>query len=148
MGTAFIYNYYMNNTQNLNVNDTIYIRRFTGYDYEFRLVKVIKKTPTGKIDVSPLNNPNPTYTIRFRADGREEGVGVDRFRAYEIDNKTVAERDALLGSKKRANVAAQAISNVRTQERITGAWGKESLMTEIERLEALLNTAREAVEAI
>jgi hypothetical protein len=124
---------------NINVGDKIYVRRFGSWNWFYSPVEVVKKTTSGMIDVQfypdgPLK--------RFRANGKEVGKNDE----YELDDIPFTERAAKLAAEERAKEAADAIRRV--QGSAKGEWGKAHLLEEVERLQGLLNIAREAVESI
>ncbi len=82
---------------------------------------------------------------RFNKDGREMGTSSsypDRI------NFNVEEIRAAEAKRAREATAASAINAVKVQESVKATWGKESMVSKIAELEALLAAAKAAVEAI
>jgi len=127
--------------ENLKAEETVYIRRFTGYGYSYSKATVAKVTPKGFTDIVIGSGS----LVRFRPDGKEVG---DRFRGWEIErDKTVEERDALRAQEERKNKARWAVCDLKVGGVGDGS-GKEDLLKVIEKLETDIIAARILVEAI
>lgn len=128
----------------LKVGDKVFLAHMGGWSTSYRIGTVVKITPKGLVDIDTgLATPR-----RFRADGKELG-GSDRFPTF-IDSMEYTERVAWLEQKKRAAIAANLICAVTANQegKPLATWGKEYLQKEVDRLQELLDIARQAVEAI
>lgn len=103
--------------------------------------KVIKVTPSGQVTVSKDDG----HTMRFNADGMQMGTSFNRY--YTTIRYNVEEVRERIVQEKRRGAAANAIMAVRV-ERSLATYSPESLRAQIEQLEALLATAKAAVETI
>ena len=124
------------------VGDMIHFYRCGSFDHVYyRAGKITKITEKGQTSVTEDDG----QVTRFDASGKEIG-GEKRWR---LDTITFEARKELMAQRKRAVAAADSINAVTAREhRALATWQKTGLMEEVERLQALLNAAKAAVEAI
>jgi len=123
----------------------VYLARFTGHDIHYTLGEVVKRTPSGCVDVK-IGDGSP---MRFRPDGKLQGAS--GYHNYQLDEATFEERTAYLEKQQRTRAAANSLRDVALEAgkyNPNYRWGKEDLLNEITRLQSLLNTAKEKAEAI
>ena len=133
-------------TESLQVGQQVYV-----YDgYQYMPMVVIKKTPSGKVDVNWIREESRGEPKRFRADGKMEGAKLwDR---DELDPMPFAEREVWIRRAKQAKDAGAALRSI---EPSGFRWiycnpddAKAMLGAEVARLQGLLDAARALVEAI
>jgi hypothetical protein len=126
------------------VGDECYVWT-SGISITPRLVKVVKVTPTGYFDVKYNLDSDKTY--RFRPDGTCMEKYSDRDR---IDEMPVAERTAWIEQGKRETEAVKLLQQVKWEHNLYFAarYGKESLQKYADDLQAKLDAAKKAIEAI
>lgn len=121
-----------------SVGDSVYVYRWGGY----MSGRVVKVSPSGLVDVLIGAATEPT---RFRKDGREQGA---KYGGYQLDELAFEARTTFLVAEKAAQKTVEALKQVRCSELCNYHWGKDGLMAEVARLQALLDLARAKVEAI
>lgn len=123
---------------NHKVGDKVY----ANWINQWTVGEVVKVTPSGMFDVA-LN----AVIIRFKKDGRRRGG--DGYSDWRLDIwMSFDDRAANLQRLERSTKAADAINDIKTSERMRGTWDKDTLMKEIDRLQAMVREARTLVEAI
>ena len=133
----------MEQTQtNYTVGQQVYIVRSGSWECHYSKGTVTKVTPAGAVDVK-VGDSDP---IRFR-DGQSVKQGFSRAGAYWLDKVTIEEREAALAKEQRSKEAVAKIRAIEVHQ-VRHQWGKDSLMEEVNRLQAQLDAARAAVEAI
>jgi hypothetical protein len=120
--------------------EKVFTVRFGSWNCFFTPATVTKVTPKGQIVVTFASG----NTSRFNADGSV--IGSDSY-CSKLDDVSYEERIARLAEEDRAKTAVSKIKDIQVNA-VYAQWGKDGLMKEIVRLQALLDAAKEAVEAI
>ena len=123
----------------MKIGEQVYISRSGNWSTTYHVAKVSKVTPTGIVNVESSGG----QTYRFK-DGREIGSS---FYHHYLDTIPFAERTAKLESEQRACVACGLIQEVKPGE-LRHTRDKDSLKAEVDRLQAALDKARQAVEGL
>lgn len=125
-----------------SVNERVYVFRpgsfGEGHYYEGTVIAV---TPSGLRDVQV-----GAGVMRFNKHGNE--LGNTSFYAHRLDQTPYAVRRSQLEMWARLKDAANEINRIVVSRNVNERWGKEQLAAEVERIQELVNVARQAVEAI
>lgn len=127
----------------MKIGDKIYLARMGSWNLSFALVEVVGVTPKGFVDVV-FHTGNESR--RFRPDGIEQGG--DRYHSWAIDKMSFADRSAFLDKEKRALVAASLVNACVPRKKAGCKWDKEALEDSIRDLQAKVDAACAAVEAM
>lgn len=123
------------------VGEKVFIAHPVGWATRYTEATVVKVTPSGMADVQVGTNA----PVRFNARGR----GMTRYFEHDyLDTIPHAERVHLLEREKRERAAADALRAVTVKDGVNHCWGKDGMQSEVVRLQALLDAAKLAVEAI
>lgn len=125
----------------MNANDKVYLVRFNGHDLSYAVATITRVLPSGAFDAQ-LGTAEP---MRFRANGNRQSPN---YRDWELDLTPFHEREALIAKEQATRVAANFLGAITVKMGISSRWGKDGLLTEVVRLEALVAEARAKVEAL
>lgn len=129
------------------VGQQVYILRSGTYELRATLAAVVKVTPSGQVTLRNVDAIDATQDRRFNARGNEIGES-SNYTSHFLD-WDVERRNAILTDQKLRGAAANALNAVTVRERrVEPTWGTDSMRAEIERLEALVATARAAVNLL
>jgi len=134
------------NQTSRKVGDTIFLVSTSGNRPYFNRGIIVKITPSGQMDVQQGES-----VTRYRTDGREVGLKHSDWNYYSagrIDDMPFAEREEYIAREKRSDAAATKFRALAQLSLPTQYWSKDSMLTEVARLEAILAEIRTTVEAI
>lgn len=124
------------------VGDKVFVYQVYGWGprrAHYTETTVSKISPKGRITVFI-----GAYPVQFTSDGKPFG---QHYSKYYFDTVPHEERKAILEKEKREDKAAELVSNIAPDARFN-VREKDALRTELNRLQALLDEARKAVEEI
>lgn len=128
-------------TTKLEIGDMIYTRDHYGV---FTLGKIVRRTPSGFIDVA-FEYPNATKAVRrFDKDevGKPRWRGQSRRHRERIDTLTVAQRTLELAAQNAAESAQSKLFDVHDVLRLGRPADAATIETEISRIQKILDETR------